>query len=135
MITSKFKHEIKANEPNLIPLLDFMLVLIIMFVLLAGPVREAIKVPVPEVKSATSTQTTKHTTLISVAAKNDIYVDKNHFSSLDELEEYLKIQKNKIKEVSIAIDKSLEVDILLKLFSINKSLGISTTNIQVETKK
>lgn len=135
MITSRSKHEIKASEPNLIPLLDFMLVLIIMFVLLAGPVREAIKVPVPEVKSGTASQSTKHTTLISVASKDDIYIDKQHFSSLDSLEEYLSTQKNTIKEVSVAIDKSLEVDILLKLFSINKSLGISTTNIQVETKK
>ncbi|MDD3266451.1 MAG: biopolymer transporter ExbD [Burkholderiales bacterium] len=135
MITSKSKHEIKASEPNLIPILDFMLVLIIMFVLLAGPVREAIKVPVPEVKNGTAAQSTKHTTLIIVAGKNDIYIDKNHFSSLDNLEKYLETQKNIIKEVSIAIDKSLEVDILLKLFSINKALGISTTNIQVETKK
>jgi|GEM_PF-2501879 len=133
MITSKNKMGLKVGEPNLIPLLDFMLVLIVMFVLLAGPVREAVKLPVPEVKNGAAASISRHLMTINVAKKNNIYINQQHFTNLNQVEEYLKAQSQSVTEVVIAIDKNLEVDTLLKLFAINKTLGITTANIQVET--
>jgi len=133
MITSKNKMGLKVGEPNLIPLLDFMLVLIVMFVLLAGPVREAVKLPVPEVKNGAAASISRHLMTINVANKNNIYINQQHFTNLNQVEEYLKAQSQPVTEVVIAIDKNLEVDTLLKLFAINKTLGITTANIQVET--
>jgi biopolymer transport protein ExbD len=135
MISSKNNKPITVNEPNLIPLLDFMLVLVVMFVLLTGPVSQAIKLPLPEVKKDAVTNIEKELLLITLINKNNIYVDKAHFTSIEAVGDYLKTRNHKVTEVTIAIDKHLEVDTLLKLFAINKSLGIITANIQVEVEQ
>lgn len=118
------------SEPNLIPLLDFMLVLVIMFVMLAGPIQQAIKLPVPEVKQGSSTRIDKQKLLISLVSPNSIYVGSEHFTSIIQVEKYLKSHPQ--TEITIAVDKKLEVDLLMKFFALTKSLGVSTANIQVE---
>lgn len=131
MIKSRSRNsDFFISEPNLIPLLDFMLVLVIMFVLLAGPIQQAIKFPIPEVKKGSSTIIDKQKTLISLENKNSIYIKNNHFTSMNEVEEYLKTESQ--TEITIAVNKNLEVETLMKLFAVSKSLGISTANIQIE---
>jgi biopolymer transport protein ExbD len=130
MIKSNKQNNFCVSEPNFIPLLDFMLVLVIMFVMLAGPIQNAIKLPVPEVKQGTAKTIDKKSILISIKGKNNIYIGNQHFDSINAVEKYLKTKSQ--AEITIAIDKTLEVDLLMKLFAISKSLGISTANIQVE---
>ncbi|TXJ00316.1 MAG: biopolymer transporter ExbD [Neisseriales bacterium] len=124
--------KLQLSEPNLIPLLDFMLVLVIMFVLLAGPIRQAIELPVPEVKAGSSKAIDHKNVLISLIDKNNFRIGEQNFTSLAQIEEFLKSQPTKITEITIATDKKLEVEVLMKVFAISKSLGISTANIQVD---
>jgi biopolymer transport protein ExbD len=134
MITSSKKRQFFISEPNFIPLLDFMLVLVIMFVMLLGPVQQALQLPIPEVKEGMASTIDKQRLLISLEGKNSIYIGDKHFSNLNELEQHLKSQSN-LTEITIAIDKKLEVDLLMKLFAVTKSLGINTANIQVDNEK
>ena len=131
MIKSK-QQKLGISEPNLIPLLDFMLVLVVMFALLLGPIQQAIKLPLPEIKEGVAETIQKPTLLVSVLGKDNIYVDKTHYTSLTEVENYFKHQTTPITEINLAINKQLEVDVLIKLFAITKTLGIKTTNIQVK---
>lgn len=124
--------KLQISEPNLIPLLDFMLVLVIMFVLLAGPIRQALELPIPEVKAGSSKAMDHKKLLISLIDKNNFQIDEQNFTSIGQIEEYLKAQPTKITEITIATDKKLEVEVLMKVFAISKSLGISTANIQVD---
>lgn len=130
---TKSKNSFSVSEPNLIPLLDFMLVLVIMFVLLVGPIRQAIKLPVPEVKKGNSSAIKKDSTLIAIIDKNNFQIGTNKFGSINDLEQHLK--KQTISEITIAADKKLDVETLMKIFTLTKSLGINTANIQVENEK
>jgi|LauGreDrversion4_2_1035121.scaffolds.fasta_scaffold353918_2 biopolymer transport protein ExbD len=127
--------KLQLSEPNLIPLLDFMLVLVIMFVLLAGPIRQAIELPVPEVKAGSSKAINQKNLLISLIDKNNFRIGEQNFTSVGQIEEFLKSQPTKITEITIATDKKLEVEVLMKVFAISKSLGISTANIQVDNEQ
>ncbi len=127
--------KLQLSEPNLIPLLDFMLVLVIMFVLLAGPIRQAIELPVPEVKAGSSKAIDQKNLLISLIDKNNFRIGEQNFTSVGQIEEFLKSQPTKITEITIATDKKLEVEVLMKVFAISKSLGISTANIQVDNEQ
>lgn len=126
------KSNLQISEPNFIPLLDFMLVLVIMFVLLVGPTRQALELPVPEVKSGSAKTVNQKNILISLIDKNNFKIGEQNFTSIGQIEVFLKSQPNKITEITIATDKKLEVEVLMKVFAISKSLGISTANIQVD---
>lgn len=126
------KSNLQISEPNFIPLLDFMLVLVIMFVLLVGPTRQALELPVPEVKSGSAKTVNQKNILISLIDKNNFKIGEQNFTSIGQIEDFLKSQPNKITEITIATDKKLEVEVLMKVFAISKSLGISTANIQVD---
>lgn len=130
MIKSSKVSTFTVSEPNLIPLLDFMLVLVIMFVMLAGPIQQVLKLPVPEVKQGSGSTLDKTKMLINLAGKNNIYIGSQHFSSIAEVEQYLKLHTQ--TEITVAVDKTLEIDLLMKLFAVTKSLGINTANIQIE---
>ncbi len=135
MIKSNNIKKLSISEPNLIPLLDFMLVLIVMFVLLAGPIKQAVDLPLPEVKSGIAKSIDEKNITISLNTKNDMQINGNHYQSIAEIETYLKTNLNDIKEITIAPHKDLEVETLMKLFAIAKSLGIKTANIQIEEEK
>ncbi|AUR51985.1 ExbD/TolR family protein [Aquella oligotrophica] len=135
MIKSSKTNKLSISEPNLIPLLDFMLVLIVMFVLLAGPIKQAVDLPLPEVKSGVAKSIDEKNITISLNAKDDIQINGNHYRSISEIENYLKTNLNDIQEITIAPHKNLEVETLMKLFAISKSLGIKTANIQIEEEK
>lgn len=135
MIKSSTTKKLSISEPNLIPLLDFMLVLIVMFVLLAGPIKQAVDLPLPEVKSGIAKSIDEKNITVSLNAKNDIQINGNHYQSIAEIENYLKTNLNDIQEITIAPHKNLEVETLMKLFAISKSLGIKTANIEIEEEK
>ncbi len=135
MIKSAKTNKLSISEPNLIPLLDFMLVLIVMFVLLAGPIKQAVDLPLPEVKAGIAKSIDEKNITISLNAKDDIQINGNHYQSIAEIENYLKTNLNDIKEITIAPHKNLEVETLMKLFAISKSLGIKTANIEIEEEK
>lgn len=119
-------------EPNLIPLLDFMLVLVIMFTLIAGPIKQIMQVPLPQVNGSSATNSQPNEVLM-VKAKNDIYFKQQQFNDLDALEKALKKAITPNMEINLALDKQLDVETLLKLFAITKNLGIKTANIEIDT--
>jgi len=123
-----------SDEPNLIPLLDFMLVLLIMFILLAGPVQKNLKLPLPEVDQSTASQENKNLIVLSIKNEKEIYVDEKRLISLTELEKYLSgLNLSSSQEITLNAEKHLPLDTLLRLFAITKKLGVKTANIQVES--
>ena len=124
-----------AEEPNLIPLLDFILVLLIMFVLLAGPIQKVLKLPLPEVKEGSSNQQSNNTLIVSVKNAQELYVNDKKFTTMDSFEQHLHQVKNgDHSEVVLNATKELPLEVLLEIFSITKKLGIKTANIQVAQK-
>ena len=123
-----------SDEPNLIPLLDFMLVLLIMFILLAGPVQKILKLPLPEVDQSTATQENKNLIVLSIKNEKEIYVDEKRLVSLEDLESHLsQLNLSASQEITLNAEKHLSLETLLRLFAITKKLGVKTANIQIES--
>ena len=136
MISSQSKshgNHLISEEPNLIPLLDFMLVLLIMFVMLAGPIQHMLSVQLPKVdKGVALTSNTKALT-IEIKSQNQFQIGEDKFSSAYALKQYLQANtfvKNK-RIINIAADKSVDLQTMLSVFADMKSLGIEVANIRV----
>ncbi|WP_116964475.1 ExbD/TolR family protein [Fastidiosibacter lacustris] len=131
---SHYEHaSLEVDEPNLIPLLDFILVLLVMFVLLAGPIQHVIKLPLPEIKGNVTEQTKTELVTIYLQANDDYRVDGMHFNTLDSLKAYLqtKQQTQKLNSISLAANKDLPLQTILQVFALVKALGLKTADIQV----
>ncbi|MDA0910659.1 MAG: biopolymer transporter ExbD [Proteobacteria bacterium] len=135
MISSLNHHEhnsLEVDEPNLIPLLDFMLVLLVMFVLLAGPIQHLLKLPLPDVKGASVTQTKSAQTTLYLKA-NDYMINGQHFASIDTLKSYLLSQKDmtSMSQITLAADKNIPLQTMLQVFAVLKETGLTAADIQV----
>jgi biopolymer transport protein ExbD len=135
MISSLNHHEhnsLEVDEPNLIPLLDFMLVLLVMFVLLAGPIQHLLKLPLPDVKGTSVTQSkTAQTTLYLKA--DDYMINGKHFNHIDALKDYLLSQKDigSMTQITLAADKNIPLQTMLQIFAVLKETGLTAADIQV----
>ncbi|GGF97965.1 MULTISPECIES: biopolymer transporter ExbD [Cysteiniphilum] len=135
MISSLNHHEhnsLEVDEPNLIPLLDFMLVLLVMFVLLAGPIQHLLKLPLPDVKGASVTQSKSAQTTLYLKA-HDYMINGEHFTSIDTLKSYLLSQKDTISmsQITLAADKNIPLQTMLQVFAVLKETGLTAADIQV----
>lgn len=135
MISSLNHHEhnsLEVDEPNLIPLLDFMLVLLVMFVLLAGPIQHLLKLPLPDVKGASVTQSKSSQTTLYLK-ENDYMINGEHFTSIDTLKSYLLSQKEmtSMLKITLAADKNIPLQKMLQVFAVLKETGLTAADIQV----
>ncbi|WP_440992987.1 ExbD/TolR family protein [Cysteiniphilum litorale] len=135
MISSLNHHEhnsLEVDEPNLIPLLDFMLVLLVMFVLLAGPIQHLLKLPLPDVKGASVTQSKSAQIMLYLKA-HDYMINGEHFTSIDTLKSYLLSQKDttSMSQITLAADKNIPLQTMLQVFAVLKETGLTAADIQV----
>ncbi|WP_192484695.1 MULTISPECIES: biopolymer transporter ExbD [Cysteiniphilum] len=135
MISSLNHHEhngLEVDEPNLIPLLDFMLVLLVMFVLLAGPIQHLLKLPLPNVKGTSVTQSKSSQTTLYLKT-HDYRINGEHFTSIDMLKSYLLSQKEmtSMSQITLAADKNIPLQTMLEVFAVLKETGLTAADIQV----
>ncbi|MBK2125067.1 ExbD/TolR family protein [Fangia hongkongensis] len=136
MISSHSQHQtdrLISEEPNLIPLLDFMLVLLIMFVMLAGPIQHMLSIQLPKVAKSAELKVNTTTLTIVIKGSSQFQIGENQFTSEDDLKAYLQsntaIKENRV--INVAADKSVDLQTMLSVFSDMKSLGIEVANIRV----
>ncbi len=136
MISSHSQHQtdrLISEEPNLIPLLDFMLVLLVMFVMLAGPIQHMLSIQLPKVAKSAELKVNTTTLTIVIKGKNQFQIGENRFTNEADLKAYLQ-SNTAIKEkrvINVAADKSVDLQTMLSVFSDMKSLGIEVANIRV----
>ena len=70
MISSNQKQIEFINEPNLIPLLDFFLILVVMLALMVGPIQSYIKINLPELQKKYSQTNKTNNHIISILKTN-----------------------------------------------------------------
>ena len=130
---SHYEHNsLEVDEPNLIPLLDFMLVLLVMFVLLAGPIQHLLKLPLPDVKGASVSQSKAVQTTLYLKT-DDYMINGEHFNSINALKGYLLSQKNTkaMSQITLAADKNIPLQTMLQIFAVLKEAGLTAADIQV----
>ena len=133
MIHSKSAFHLDVqDEPNLIPLLDFLLVLLIMFVLLAGPIHQAVKINLPQINSAVLSNSPKVSIRLTISGDNSFSVDGQSLHSISQVQELIAgIQREKPQSaLTISADKTVQLETMLKVFAMTKTLHIKMANIQ-----
>lgn len=123
MISSHSQHQtdrLISEEPNLIPLLDFMLVLLIMFVMLAGPIQHMLSIQLPKVAKSAELKVNTTTLTIVIKGSSQFQIGENQFTSEDDLKAYLQsntaIKENRV--INVAADKSVDLQTMLSVFLI-----------------
>lgn len=114
-------------EINIIPFVDIVLVLLIIFMVAAPLLQQGVDVKLPEV-SAENVKTSKEDFVVSIKKDGSIYLgsDKKTSYKVDELESKLKSifsQKDK-KELYLRADSSLDYGKVVKIMAICQKAGV-----------
>lgn len=113
------------NEMNLIPLIDIMLVLMIIFLVTATVLNPTVPLDLPKT-SATINDTPPEVLQISIDANGDIYWDKEKIS-LSELETRFKAEvgKGEDPQVHLRADKEGKYDMVAQVLAAASSTGLT----------
>lgn len=134
MISSNQKHIEFINEPNLIPLLDFFLILVVMLALMVGPIQSYIKINLPELQKKYSQTKKTNNHIISILKTNQIYLDGKLLTSTQELEQKIQNKGGPIKSYKLAVDSQLPSTNLIKILTILKKNNIKIMKLIVKNK-
>lgn len=141
MRSQRSKHRLMA-EINVVPYIDVTLVLLIIFMVTAPIVQQAVSVELPQtpaVESASANQTDNEPFVISITAEGlyktsqapDIFISDKELQSLI-AEVIARAQLNENQEFYIQGDKSAEYGKVLNLFTILKSNGVQKVSLMTE---
>ncbi|CAM3623844.1 ExbD/TolR family protein [Paraphotobacterium marinum] len=134
MISSNQKQIEFINEPNLIPLLDFFLILVVMLALMVGPIQSYIKINLPELQKKYSQTNKTNNHIISILKTNQIYLDGKLLTSTQELEQKIHNKGGPIKSYKLAVDSQLPSTNLIKILTILKKNNIKIMKLIVKNK-
>lgn len=131
MHVNKGKDDFEA-EINIIPLVDVMLVLLIIFMLTAPVLKTAFDVQLPESTSAQVIEQTEDVPTISLSENGTIKINGMVVRTHNELEGILsRIRK---KEVIIEADKKVDYGRVIQIMDIVKRVGIDRIGLATDHK-
>lgn len=136
MLSSKKRRYL--TEINVIPYVDVMLVLLVIFMVTAPFMIQGIDVDLPEVESQPIEKANLENVTISISSIGDFFIDfessKNKAFSIVELkEELLKILKNNDSiEIYVRVDKGVIFGEVAKLMSLLQELKPDSINFITE---
>ena len=124
------------SEINVTPLVDVMLVLLVIFMIAAPLMLNAIKLEVPKTKEVNAVNLTSKQVVLSLNLKGDLFIGKRKFSQKQILRE-LKRQfaKTRNKTLFLRADHEISYGKVARLMSFLKSGGISTIALVTEIEK
>lgn len=118
------------SEINIIPLVDVMLVLLIIFMLTAPVLKTAFDVQLPESTSAQVIEQTEEVPTISISENGTIKINGMVVRTYNELEGILlRIKK---KEVIIEADKKVDYGRVIQVMDIVRRVGIDRIGLATE---
>jgi biopolymer transport protein TolR len=131
----EFKKESQDYEAsiNMIPLIDIMLVLLIIFMITAPVLKYSFDVDVPSVQTSQPTEQTEDIPLIVINKANEIRINGLVLKNYDELKRYASELKR--KEILIEADKSVSYGIVVKVMDILKQAGVEKIGLVTQKEK
>lgn len=120
---------------NIIPLVDIMLVLLIIFMITAPVLKHSFEVSLPETESTyPQPQKEEGTTNITITAKKEIKVNGLYIRNLEEFERVMRSIKQK-DSVVIEADKKVEYGFVVQVMDMVKKSGFSKIGLITEAKR
>lgn len=119
--------ETTLSEINIIPLVDVILVLLIIFMVAAPMLQQGVDVDLPEV-DASAVESTQEDFVLSIQNDGKIYLgaDKNTAHSLESLEEKLNaiFENKEKKELYIRADKGIRYGYVVQVMALCQKAGV-----------
>lgn len=131
----EFKKDSQDYEAsiNMIPLIDIMLVLLIIFMITAPVLKYSFDVDVPSAQTSQATEQTEDIPLIVINKLNEIRINGLVLKNYDELKKY--VSELKRKEILIEADKSISYGIIVKVMDILKQAGVEKIGLVTQKEK
>lgn len=124
---AKTKHGEAIAEINIIPFVDVILVLLIIFMVAAPMLQQGIDIDLPEV-NASSVESTKEDFVLSVKNDGTVYIgdDKKIAYTTQTLEEKLQaiFENKEKKELYIRADKDIRYGFMMEIMAICQKAGV-----------
>ncbi len=119
-------------SPNVIPLVDIMLVLLIIFMITAPVLKHSFEVDLPRAESPVLTEQTEDIPIITISRDGKITVNGLYIRSTAELENVLAQLKK--KEVAIEADKNVKYEVVIEVMDTIKKVGIERIGLVTQQK-
>ncbi len=119
-------------SPNVIPLVDIMLVLLIIFMITAPVLKHSFEVDLPRAESPVLTEQTEDIPIITISRDGRIAVNGLYIRSTAELENVLAQLKK--KEVAIEADKNVKYEVVIEVMDTIKKIGIERIGLVTQQK-
>ena len=122
-------------EINMIPLIDVMLVLLVIFMLAAPLLNNKIPVDLPKVTGAADATPKKNIVAITMDAQGKVWAD-DEAIALNALPQYLEKRKQEgASQIHLRADRSVRYDLMAQVMSMAQSAGISRLGFVTESSK
>ena len=118
---------------NIIPLVDIMLVLLIIFMITAPVLKHAFEVQVPETENTGQKEFDQNIPVITLMKNRTVKVNGVRLRNLTELYSYAKHLGK--KEVLIEADRNLEYGFVVRVMDILRGAGVEKIGLITEQKK
>lgn len=121
------------SEINITPMVDVMLVLLVVFIITAPLMTNAIKVNLPDTEATVQIQDPKKPVELSIDISGNIYLDKDQYA-LDILEQELASRKATDPEIKLNLnaDEKVEYGVVAKVMVLIENAGIDRLSVITE---
>ncbi len=122
------------SEINITPMVDVMLVLLVVFIITAPLMTNAINVNLPDTETTVQIQEPKKPIVLSINAEGKIYLDKDEYS-LEIIQQELEIRKAADPELRLNLnaDEAVNYGTVAKVMVLIEKAGIDRLSVVTET--
>ncbi len=122
------------SEINITPMVDVMLVLLVVFIITAPLMTNAINVNLPDTETTVQIQEPKKPIVLSINAEGKIYLDKDEYS-LEIIQQELEIRKAADPELRLNLnaDEAVNYGTVAKVMVLIEKAGIDRLLVVTET--
>lgn len=131
------------SEPNVVPLCDVLLVLLIIFMVVTPMLRKGVDVRLPEAFNTVNQRDPANQVVLAIKFNGDVYLNQERVMKKGEFEQMKNVLKQKIEEafenrtdktLYLKADAELEYGEILPLINVVREAGIEIIGIVTEKK-
>lgn len=124
------------SEINVVPYIDVMLVLLVIFMITAPMLKEGVKVELPQAAAKPVDIKDQETLVITIDKKSKLFLDDREMKRNDMIEKIMRIIKVRPKtEVLIRGDRRIAYGDVVSLMAQLQKAGIDTVGLATEPKR
>ena len=126
--TPKGRTATSLSEINVVPLVDIMLVLLIIFMVTAPMMQTGIDVQLPETRNVREANPDAHI-ILSISSRGELYFNSDVINYADLPERLKREAKSPQDAIFVRADRDVKWEIMVSVIDAVRGAGFNTTNI------